>query len=70
MKQLVCVQNDAFGEIEIRRNTSGTTLAMPNPDAETIAAAAETVRDEHPLTPSPEPASVESAATDESVSVA
>lgn len=61
MKRLVCVQNDPFGEIEIRRNTSGTTLAMPNPDAETIAAAAETARDENPLTPSPEPASVESA---------
>ena len=49
----------------------GTTLAMPKPDAETIAAAAETVRDENPLTPSPEPAAVESApATGESVPVA
>ena len=71
MKRLVCVQNDVFGEIEIRRNTSGITLAMPNPDAETIAAAAESARDENTLTPSPEPASVESTpSADESVPAA
>lgn len=68
MKRLLCVQDDAFGEIEIRRNLSAVTLSTPNPDAEAIAAAADraeasealTQPEQTPFTPSPEPATVES----------
>lgn len=68
MKRLVCVQGDAFAEIEIRLNTSAVTLSTPNPDAEAIAAAADRAEASEALaqpepaipTPSPEPATVES----------